>query len=57
MLSAKIFAENELNMIISSQPNLILNKNKIETVKKQFSNTFNHVCLGISASGPTKDGL
>ena len=54
VLSAKIFAENELNTIISSQPNLILNKNKIETVKKQFSNTFNHVCLGISASGPTK---
>ncbi len=54
VLSAKIFTENELNTIISSQPNLILNRNKIETAKKQFSNTFNHICLGISASGPTK---
>ncbi len=54
VLSAKIFTENALGMIISSQPNLIINRNKIDEVKKQFSNTFNHICLGISASGPTK---
>ena len=52
--SAKIFTENELNTIISTQPILNLNKEKYEKVKNNFSKNFKHVCLGISASGPTK---
>ena len=52
--SAKIFTENELNTIISTHPNLNLNKEKFEKVKNSFSPNFKHICLGISASGPTK---
>jgi heptosyltransferase II len=52
--SAKIFTENELNTIISTQPILTLGKEKIEKVKNNFSQNFKHICLGISASGPTK---
>jgi len=52
--SAKIFTENELNTIISTQPILNLNKEKYEKVKSNFSKNFKHICLGISASGPTK---
>ena len=47
--SAKIFAENELNTIISTQPFLKL-KNEIPKSEKNLK----HICLGISASGPTK---
>ncbi|MDA7714992.1 glycosyltransferase family 9 protein [Pelagibacteraceae bacterium] len=52
--SAKIFTENELNTIVSTQPILNLNKEKYEKVKSNFSKKFKHICLGISASGPTK---
>ena len=52
--SAKIFTENELKTIISTHPNLNLNKEKFEKVKNSFSPNFKHICLGISASGPTK---
>jgi len=52
--SAKIFTENELNTIISTQPVLNLNEEKLEKVKNNFSPNFRHICLGISASGPTK---
>jgi heptosyltransferase-2 len=52
--SAKIFTENELNTIVSTKPILNLNKEKFEKVKKNFSEKFKHICLGISASGPTK---
>ena len=52
--SAKIFTENELGNKISSQPYLSLKKNKIENLKKNFSSKFKHICIGISASGPTK---
>ncbi len=52
--SAKIFTEHELNNIISTQPFLNLNKIKIQNSKGQFSEKFKHICLGISASGPTK---
>ena len=52
--SAKIFTENELNTIVSTEPSLNLNKEKFEKVKKNFSKNFKHICLGISASGPTK---
>ena len=52
--SAKIFTEYELNMIISTQPVLYVEKKKIENSKSQFSKNLKHVCVGISASGPTK---
>ena len=52
--SAKIFTENELGEIVSTQPELIVNDNKVNEAKQKFSNDFKHICLGISASGPTK---
>ncbi len=52
--SAKIFTENELGEIVSSQPELIVNDNKVNEAKQKFSKEFKHICLGISASGPTK---
>ena len=52
--SAKIFTENELNTIISTQPILNLDKEKVKQIRKNFSRNFKHICLGISASGPTK---
>ncbi|MBA1340467.1 MAG: heptosyltransferase-2 [Pelagibacterales bacterium] len=52
--SAKVFTENELNTIVSTQPILNLNKEKVEKIRKNFSQNFKHICLGISASGPTK---
>ena len=47
--SAKIFTENVINEIVSSEPNLIIKK-KDNILDKSFM----HICLGISASGPTK---
>jgi len=52
--SAKIFTENELGDIVSTQPELIISGDKINKAKQKFSNEFKHICLGISASGPTK---
>ena len=52
--SAKIFTENELNTIVSTQPSLNIKKEKFEKVRNNFSKNFKHICLGISASGPTK---
>ena len=50
MTSAKILTEHELNAIISTQPILYLSKKNY----KELSNNFKHICVGISASGPTK---
>jgi heptosyltransferase II len=52
--SAKIFTENELGNIVSTQPLLHINNEKTANIKNLFSKNFKHVCLGISASGPTK---
>ena len=52
--SAKNFTENELNTIVSTQPSLNIKKEKFEKVRNNFSKNFKHICLGISASGPTK---
>ena len=52
--SAKIFTEDELGEIVSTQPELIINDDKINEAKQKFSKEFKHICLGISASGPTK---
>ena len=52
--SAKIFTENELGEIVSTQPELIISDDKANEAKQKFSKEFKHICLGISASGPTK---
>ena len=48
--SAKIFTENELHEIISTQPIIKLKKNTIKIANDRYK----HICLGFSASGPTK---
>ena len=52
--TAKIFTENELGKIVSTQPKLFINKDKILNAKKNMSQQNNNIVLGISASGPTK---
>ena len=52
--SAKIFTEDELGEIVSTQPEIIINNDKINEAKQKFSKELKHICLGISASGPTK---
>jgi heptosyltransferase-2 len=52
--SAKIFTENELGDIVSTQPELIIGDDKVDKAKKEFSKEFKHICLAISSSGPTK---
>ena len=52
--SAKIFTENELGEIVSTQPRLNINEDKVNNIKQRFSKDFKHICVGISASGHTK---
>ena len=52
--SAKIFTEYELGSIVSTQPELKINQESFNKVSQSFSKEFKHICLGISASGPTK---
>ena len=47
--TAKDFTQSVTNQIVNTEPNLIINEKKIN-----FDNSFKHICLGISASGPTK---
>jgi len=47
--SAKIFTESAIAEIVSTEPNL-----KIQSTKNNYDKSFKHICLGISASGPTK---
>ncbi len=54
VLSAKILTENEIGVVVSTQPELKINSEKIIKAKSNFSKNFKHICLGISASGPTK---
>ena len=53
--TAKIFTENELNKIVSTQPKLLINKDKILKARKDMSRHKN-IVLGISIR-PTKWGL
>ena len=46
--SAKIFTENVTGKIVSTEPNLKIKKTR------DFDQNIKHICLGISASGPTK---
>ena len=52
--SAKIFTEYELDTVVSTQPILNISDEIINKEKINFSKDFKHICLGISASGPTK---
>ena len=52
--TAKIFTENELNKIVSTQPKLIISEDKILKTRKDISQSHKNIVLGISASGPTK---
>ena len=52
--SAKILTENDLGTIVSTQPELILNDKQSINIKNKFSKEYKHICVGISASGPTK---
>ena len=52
--SAKIFTENELGSIVSTQPKLCLDNRRFENLKNKFTSDFKHICVGISASGHTK---
>ena len=52
--TAKIFTENELNKIISTQPKLLISKEKILSARKEMSQSHKNIVLGISASGPSK---
>ncbi len=47
--SAKIFTENIIGENISTEPNLKIN-NENDSIDKNIK----HICLGVSASGPTK---
>ena len=49
VLSAKIFTEDIINKVISTEPNLIIKK-----TDNNLDKNFRHLCLGVSASGPTK---
>lgn len=52
--SAKIFTEYAIDTVVSTQPNLSITDEKFKKVKSNFSKDFKHICIGISASGPTK---
>jgi len=47
--SAKIFTEDIINEVVSTEPNLIIKKKD-----NSLDRNFKHICFGISASGPTK---
>jgi len=47
--SAKIFTENAIDETVSTEPNL-----KIKSTINSFDKSLKHICLAISASGPTK---
>ena len=49
VISAKIFTENITNQIVSTEPSLIIKKKD-----NNLDRSYKHICLGISASGPTK---
>jgi len=52
--TAKIFTENEIDKIVSTQPKLFVDQDKILKAQKKMSLNNKCIVLGISASGPTK---
>ena len=56
VLTAKKFTESFIESDVLVQPNLFLNQHKIDKAKNKykFDNNLKHICIGFSASGPTK---
>ena len=54
VISAKIFTEDVVGEIVSTQPILNINNDKILKAKDIFKSSEKNICLGFSASGPTK---
>ena len=56
VLTAQTFTEKITEKSVSTQPTLYLNKERIGKTKNKynFDNNFKHICIGFSASGPTK---
>ena len=56
VLTAQTFTKKFIGESVSTQPTLYLGKERIEKTKKKynFDNNFKHICIGFSASGPTK---
>ena len=54
--TAKKFTEEIVGSTVSSQPKIFVEKKMISEAKKKytFSEEFKHICVGLSASGPTK---
>ena len=53
---AKKFTEEQLGIEVSSQPEIFVDQKKIYDAKEKFGfkKDFKHICIGLSASGPTK---
>ena len=56
VLSAKNFVDFNINENVSTQPELVLNEKSIIASKEkyEFNKNQKHICIGFSASGPTK---
>ena len=56
VLTAKNFTEKFTENTISTQPRIYLKAEAVERAKEKYSfnKNFSHVCIGFSASGPTK---
>jgi heptosyltransferase-2 len=56
VLTAKKLVESLIQENISTQPIIYLDKKKIQKARNEynFDNNFAHICIGFSASGPTK---
>ena len=56
VLTAKELIKNSIQENISTQPVLYLNNDKTKNIKNKykFDNSLKHICIGFSASGPTK---
>jgi len=56
VLTAQTFTKKFTGESVSTQPTLYLGKERIEKTKKKynFSDNFKYICIGFSASGPTK---
>ena len=54
--TAKVFTENYVNRVLSTNPKLNLNSKNVAEANKKFNleNNNKNIVLGISASGPTK---
>jgi len=54
VLTAKKFTEKFTEENISTQPVLYVDQYKTKEIKNKFNSNFKHICIGFSASGPTK---